>query len=452
LRFPYIPRGDGEEKEMLDAIGVASFEELIAPVPEHLRLSGELDVPGPLAEFEISRGMGELAARNHSSATHLSFLGAGSYEHFVPAAVDTLSFRSEFYTAYTPYQAEVGQGTLTTIFEFQTMMAEITGMDLANASLYDGATALVEAVLLAVSVTGRKKVVVAGPLHPHYLQVLRTYARWQDLEIAVDPAPQGVVDRGWLGDELGGQPAAVVVQFPNFHGVVENLEGVLESASQAGAKSIVVFEPHALALYRTPGDLGADLAVGEGMSLGTPPSFGGPSLGLFACRQEFVRHVPGRLIGETVDRNGKRAFVMTLRTREQDIRRERATSNICTNQGLLALRATIYLSLLGQQGFREVAEQCLERAHYAAEQLASVPGYRLAHDAPFFHEFVLECPRPAEGIVSFAAGQGILPGVALGPLTGTADDPRLLVCVSEMHRRADLDRLVEVMKEAARVA
>ena len=450
MRFPSIPRGEGEEEAMLAAIGVASFEELLAPVPEKVRLKNLLDLPAPQSEYEVARAFEALAGRNDAGRGVLSFLGAGSYDHFVPAAVDHLSFRSEFYTAYTPYQAEVGQGTLTTIFEFQSMMAGLTGMDLTNASLYDGATALAEAALLAASVTGRSRIVTAGPLHPHAIEVLRTYCRGQNIEVVTDPAPDGVADRGWVRDVLGGA-AAVVAQSPNFLGVVEDLGDLFAEARGAGAKAIQFFQPHALALYRTPGEMGADLAVGEGISLGTPPSFGGPALGLFTARLEFARHIPGRLVGETVDRNGRRAFVMTLRTREQDIRREKATSNICTNQALLALRATIYLSLLGPRGLREVAEHCLEKAHYLADSLGKVKGFRLPFARPFFREFVLECPRPASEMIARAREAGVLPGVDLGRFPGTqASSHRLLVCASEKHTRADLDRLVRVLEEAAR--
>lgn len=451
-RFPYIPRGDSDEEAMLRVIGAESFEDLIAPVHEHLRLNGPLDLPPPRSEYEVARIMEGWAGKNFHGGAGRVFLGAGSYDHFVPAAVDHLSFRSEFYTAYTPYQAEVAQGTLTTIFEFQTMMSGLTGMDLANASLYDGATALAEAALLAASSTRKTRIVVAGPMHPHYLQVLRTLCGGQNLDVVTDPSPDGIIDRGWLRDALSGA-AAVAVQSPNFYGIVEDLGDIFEEARAQGIRGIQVFEPHALPLYRTPGEMGADLAVGEGLSLGTSPSYGGPALGLFAARQEFVRRIPGRLIGETVDRNGERAFVMTLRTREQDIRRERATSNICTNQGLLALRATIYLSLMGPEGMTEVAEQCLERAHHAAEELSRLDGFEVAFSAPFFHEFVLTCPRSAEEVVRGAMKLGVIPGVPLSrfpDLDIRSKENQLLVCVTEKHLENDLRALVEAVKEGGR--
>jgi glycine dehydrogenase subunit 1 len=437
---------------MLRTIGAARFEDLLEPVPPELRLDRVLDVPGPYSEYAIARELEAMAAKNAHGGNTLSFLGAGSYDHFVPAAVDHLSFRSEFYTAYTPYQAEVGQGTLTTIFEFQTMMTELTGMDLANASLYDGASALAEAGLLAAAVTGRDRIVVAGPLHPHYRRVLATFCDGQGITVLCDPSPEGIMDRGWLRDHLAGA-AAVVVQSPNFFGILEDAAEVFAAAREAGAKAIHVFEPHALPLTLTPADMGADLAVGEGLSLGTPPSYGGPALGLFAARQEFVRRVPGRLIGETVDRDGKRAFVMTLRTREQDIRREKATSNICTNQGLLALRATIYLSLMGPHGLREAAEQCLHKAAYAAAAIRNLDGFRLPYDGPVFHEFVVECPKPADAVVEAARTRGVLPGVSLAPYGdgfGRDLSRHLLVCATEKHTKADLDTLVAVLEEVGR--
>jgi glycine cleavage system P protein (glycine dehydrogenase) subunit 1 len=434
---------------MLETIGVSSFDKLLAPIPSHLRLQRLLNLPEPQSEYQIARDFEALAAKNDVPGRVLSFLGGGSYDHFVPAAVDHLSFRSEFYTAYTPYQAEVGQGTLTTIFEFQSMMTELTGMDLANASMYDGASALAEAALLAASVSGRSKIVIAGPLHPNYAQVLSTYCRGQEIEVVADPAPEGVIDRGWVRDALSGA-AAVIAQSPNFYGIVEDLAGVFADARAAGAKAIHVFVPHALALYKTPGELGADLAVAEGLALGSPPSFGGPALGVFTSRQEYARHIPGRLVGETVDRNGKRAFVMTLRTREQDIRREKATSNICTNQALLALRATIYVALLGPQGLREVAEHCVEKAHYLADRLTGKNGFRLPFRGAYFQEFVLESQRPAWELIARARLRGVLPGIDLSRFSRTAPPNRLLICVSEKHTRADLDHLVLVLEEAAR--
>jgi glycine dehydrogenase subunit 1 len=448
VNHPYIPRGTDEEREMLRVIGVESFEDLLEPVPEHLRLKELLPLPRPWSEIGITRRLSRLAARNAVAPEYRVFLGAGAYDHAVPAAVDHLSFRSEYYTAYTPYQPEVAQGTLTAIFEFQTMMAELTGMDLANASLYDGASALAEAVLLSVNRTRRDRVVLAGTLHPHYRQVLATYLEGQGITLVDDPAPAGTVDRTWLRDALAEPAACVVASSPNFLGQVEDHTDVFAAARENGALGIAVFDPHALALYRTPGEMGADLAVGEGRSLGSPPSYGGPALGLFAASEKFARFVPGRLIGETVDQEGRRAFVMTLQTREQHIRREKATSNICTNQGLYAVRATIYLSLMGPTGLRGVAEQCLERAHYAAEALDALDGFSVDRNAPFFQEFAVTCPVAAAKVVEAGLARKVVPGLDLGRFRKDWAD-RLLVCVNEQHTREDLDDLVATVAAAA---
>ena len=436
---------------MLRTIGVKSFEELLTPMPEAFRLARPLDIPGPESEYEIARWMESLAARNRHGGNTRVFLGAGSYDHIIPAAVDHLSFRSEFYTCYTPYQPEVAQATLAAIFEFQTMMSELTGMDLANASLYDGASAVAEAALLSASVTGRSRIVVAGPMHPNYVQVLETFAHGQNIEVILEPGHTGGLDEAALLPHIDERTAAVIVQTPNFFGGVDDPRTVFAAARAAGAHSICVFEPHALALLATPGELGADIAVGEGLSLGTPPSVGGPALGLFACKQEFVRYLPGRLVGETVDRDGKQAFVLTRQTREQHIRREKATSNICTNQGLLALRATIYMALLGPDGMTEVARQCMERAHYAAERLTALDGFRLHNPGPFFHEFVLECPVPAGELAHRCLADGVIPGLDLGRFPerwGPKQKNLLHVCVTEKNLREDIDALAASMKRA----
>jgi len=445
---PYIPRGREEERRMLAAIGVDSFEDLLRAIPPSLRLPGLLELPGPRSEYEVARHLESLAAVDAGGPGERFFLGGGIYDHWVPAAIDHVASRSEYYTAYTPYQAEVGQATLTAIFEFQSMLAELTKMDLVNASMYDGASALAEAALMAYRVNGRKRILVAGPLHPNYLQVLRTYTRETGIELLVDPAPGGFTDREWVAARLDDSIAALVLQSPNFFGGVEDGEELFAAAGQVGALAIHVFQPHALALYRTPGEMGADIAVAEGQALGSPPSFGGPGLGIFAARRKYARRIPGRLIGETVDRDGKRCFVMTLRTREQDIRRAKATSNICTNQSLLALRATMYLALLGPEGLRETAELCLENAHYARDAVIALDGFSAVHDVPFFREFAVHCPRPAAEIVASARQRGVHPGVDLGRFDSAWND-RLLICCSEKHERRDLDELTAALRAAA---
>jgi len=428
---------------MLDAIGVLRYEELVAAVPEEVRLNRPLAVPGPLSEIEARRQFGEWARSNEADHA-VSFLGGGSYDHYIPAAVNAIASRSEFATAYTPYQPEVAQGSLTAIFEFQSMIVELTGTDVANASLYDGATAAVEGALLARHQTGRAKVVVAGALHPHYLEVLRTYLE-QDVIVVADRGGQCAPED--LRGALGADVAAVIYQHPNFFGLIESPQAIHALAHEAGALAVAVCDPIALALLEPPGASGADIVVGEGQSLGNPPSFGGPVLGFFACRQALVRRMPGRLVAQTVDRHGRRGFVLTLQTREQHIRREKATSNICTNQGLLALRATIYLGLLGKLGLTEVAELCVQKSHHAAVRAAAIPGYRLAYEGPFFREFVLECPVDASEVVRTGRARGILPGVDLGRIR-PAWRRRLLVAVTEQRSAAEIDRWAEALKAA----
>ncbi len=439
----FIGLSRDEERRMLDAIGVQRYEELVASVPEEVRLDRLLAVPGPLAEIDVRRRFGEWARANDADRA-VSFLGGGLYDHYIPAAVNAIAMRSEFATAYTPYQPEVAQGSLTAIFEFQSMIVELTGADVANASLYDGATAAVEGALLARHQTGRAKVVVAGALHPHYLDVLRTYLE-HDVTVVADRG--GRCSPEDLRGALGAEVAAVVYQHPNFFGLLENPQAFHALAHDAGALAVAVCDPIALALLEPPGATGADIVVGEGQSLGNPPSFGGPVLGFFACRQALVRRMPGRLAAQTFDRHGRRGFVLTLQTREQHIRREKATSNICTNQGLLALRATIYLGLLGKLGLTEVAELCVQKSHHAAALAAAIPGYRLVHGGPFFREFVLECPVEAAAVVRAGRVRGILPGVDLGQFS-PAWRRWLLVAVTEQRSAGEIDRWADVLRSA----
>ncbi|MEK7823559.1 MAG: aminomethyl-transferring glycine dehydrogenase subunit GcvPA [Candidatus Eisenbacteria bacterium] len=440
----FIGLSRGEEERMLAAIGVPRFEDLVASVPEEVRLQRTLAVPGPLSEIDARRRFGEWARANDADHA-VSFLGGGVYDHYIPAAVNAIAMRSEFATAYTPYQPEVAQGSLTAMFEFQSMIVELTGAEVANASLYDGATAAVEAALLARHQTGRARVVVAGALHPNYLDVLRTYLERDVTVVADRGGPCAPED---LAGVLGPDVAAVIYQHPNFFGVLESPQAIHALAHEAGALAVAVCDPIALALLEPPGATGADIVVGEGQCLGNPPSFGGPLLGFFACRQGLVRRMPGRIAAQTVDRHGRRGFVLTLQTREQHIRREKATSNICTNQGLLALRATLYLGLLGKLGLTEVAELCVQKSHHAAGLAAALPGYRLAHDGAFFREFVLECPVDAAEVVRAGRRGGVLPGVDLGQFR-----PEwrrwLLVAVTEQRSVAEIERWVEVLKNAA---
>jgi glycine dehydrogenase subunit 1 len=438
----YVGLTPREEQRMLQGIGVARFEDLLSAVPASVRLDRPLDIPGPWSEIELRRAFGAWA-RTNAADRAASFLGGGMYDHYVPSAVGALASRSEFATAYTPYQPEVAQGTLTAIFELQSMIAELTGCAVANASLYDGATAMVEGALLARTHTRRARVVVAGALHPHYLAVLKTYLDPHDVAVVADRGGQCAPEDLKAG--LGGDVACVIFQHPNFFGLLETPHALTALAHEVGALAVAVCDPIALALLDPPGraatqgGAGADIVVGEGQPLGNPPSFGGPALGLFACSQALVRRMPGRLVGETVDRDGRRGFVLTLQTREQHIRREKATSNICTNQGLVALRATIYLGLLGAQGLREVAELCVQKSHHAARLATAIPGYRLVHGDAFFREFVLECPTDAATVIRAGRAHDVLAGVDLGQFR--SEWKRwLLVAVTEQRSVEEIER------------
>jgi glycine dehydrogenase subunit 1 len=433
-----------EERRMLDAIGVERFDELLAAVPAAIRLREPLPIPGPLSEIELRRQMGGWARENAADRA-ISFMGGGVYDHYIPAVVPIIASRSEFATAYTPYQPEVAQGTLTAIFEFQSMICELTGMEVANASLYDGATAAVEAALLARTQTGRSRVVVAGAIHPHWLAVLVTYLGREAITVVPDRGGQCAPED--LQAALGADAACVIYQHPNFFGLLETPTAFHALAHERGALAIACCDPIALALLEPPGATGADIVVGEGQSLGIPPSFGGPFLGFFACRSSLVRRMPGRIVGETVDHQGRRGFVLTLQTREQHIRREKATSNICTNQGLLALRATLYMALMGKAGMREVAELCVQKTHHAARLAAAIPGFRLLHGGAFFREFVLECPGDAGEVTRSALEDGVLAGVDLGRF-----HPEwkrwLLVAVTEQRSAGEIERWAAALRRA----
>lgn len=434
---------------MLDAIGVASLGELFDPIPAELRLGRDLNLPPALTEIELESHLRELAARAAQHARPC-FLGGGSYDHFIPAAVDSIASRSEFYTAYTPYQAEASQGSLQAFFEYQTLICQLTGMDVSNASLYEGGTSVSEAVFMAMRVTGRHgKVVLLGSVHPEYRAVAETYLRQVHCELVCISTPQGTADLQRVKDALDDQTAGLVVQHPNFFGCLEPMRDLVQMAHDRGALLIASFDPLSLGLLARPGDYGADIAVAEGQSLGIPMQYGGPYLGILACREEFVRKMPGRLVGETIDREGRRAYVLNLQAREQHIRREKATSNICTNQGLMALRATAYLSLLGKAGLREASELCCRKAHYAAERLAAVAGLKLLFDRPFFKEFVVRCPAGGAALANRARAAGFDVGPALQPfaipgIQGTAEG--LLVAVTERRTKAEIDRLAEALK------
>jgi glycine dehydrogenase subunit 1 len=477
--MPYLPHTEADRRAMLAAIGAADVDDLIRDVPSELRC-GPLDLPEPLDEEAMLRHLDELAAHNRHTAAMPSFLGGGAYHHHVPAVVSALAARGEFVTSYTPYQPEISQGTLQVIYEFQSLICALTGLDVANASLYDAATACAEAMSMAVNATSeatsrRSTLIVSAGLNPDYLATLRTYAWSQNLTLRVLPlSPAGTSDPATLRDLLEGSPdapvAAVLVQSPTFFGTLEDQRSLADAAHAAGALFITCANPLTLALLAAPGDCGADIAVGDAQPFGNTLSYGGPYVGYIAAREALLRRMPGRIAGASVDSHGNRAYVLTLQTREQHIRREKATSNICSNHALGALMATIYLSYMGKTGLQQVAELCMRRAHYAAERIAALPGYRLPFkDTPFFNEFVVACPRPAVEINAALLEQGILGGVPIPAASIPAADVRsaqpepgsplgggvlplvgaLLFCVTEMNSRADIDRLVAALERIA---
>lgn len=443
----YTSLSDKDKKEMMAFIGITSFKELFDCIPAKLQLKSPLRLPPPLTEQELIRSFEEMAKKN-KYADYLSFLGAGAYNHFIPYGVDYLSSRGEFLTPYTPYQPEVSQGTLQVIFEFQTLICQLTGMDIANASLYDGASGSAEAVLMAYRLKGKSKVIVASSLHPQYREVIKTYVKNMNLKVVeIGYSPTGEIDLKGLKEKIDEETSAIVCQSPNFMGVIENLKEISEIAHSHQALSIaVVAEPISLGLLEAPGKLGADIVTGEGQSFGIPLNFGGPYLGFMACAQEFLRQLPGRIAGQTTDVEGRRGFVLTLSTREQHIRRERATSNICTNQAWCALRTTVYLETVGKEGLREIAWQNIQKANYALEKLSQIKGVKRKFQGSFFNEFVLEFSKELGKIENFLRERKIMGGLNLGEFYPELENCALF-CVTEIHRKEDIDTLAESVKE-----
>ena len=429
----YIPNTVAEQDELLAAIGLRSVDDLFADIPDAFR-NPNLDLPAPMSELEIQRELGDIAGRNRSLSSGPSFLGAGSYHHFIPSIVKALMTRGEFLTAYTPYQPEVSQGTLQVIFEFQTMISGLFGMEVANAGMYDGATSLAEAVLMACRVTRREQVIVSDAVAPAYREVIATYCQAQGITIDVAPVSQasGAVTEATAG---------IVAQYPNFYGGLDDLAGLAATAHADGALLVVSADPLAMGMLRPPGEFGADIVTGEGQPLGIPPSYGGPYLGLFSCQQQYIRQMPSRLVGRTTDTEGRTGYVLTLQTREQHIRRERATSNICTNEALYALASAIYLAAMGRNGLRQVAELCYHKAHYAAQRIDELPGYSVVQNGEFFQEFVASCPvAPAE------ANRRLMERNILGGLDVSDHfDNGMLLCVTEMNTRQEIDALVAAL-------
>jgi glycine dehydrogenase subunit 1 len=447
----YIPHTDVDRKEMMAAIGIQKIDQLFDAVPEEHRFPA-LNLPRPMSEMEVLWELQEIAASNAAAHNHPIFLGAGAYNHYVPSAVNHMLMRGEFYTAYTPYQPEMSQGTLQAIFEYQSMISALTNMEAANASHYDGATSLAEAVTVAVQQgRGRRNRVIFSPnVHPQYRAVARTYHQGTGVKFIGDRSGRASVED--LVDMLDENTALFVVQYPNFMGQIEDFKGLAKKVHEAGALLCMVVDPMALAMFKSPGELGADIVVGEGQSLGIPLSFGGPYLGFFATKTDYVRKIAGRIVGETIDEDGRKAYVMTLRPREQDIRREHATSNICTNQGLMALATSIYLALMGKHGLRRVAELCYQKAHYAAGAIEDLPGFGVQRRLPFFKEFVVNCPKPVKAINQYLFDEyGIIGGYELGRDYVDRSE-QMLIAVTETNTKAEIDLLVKALGEAAKQA
>lgn len=446
MTHPYVPATEADKKAMLEAIGLSSIDDLFNDIPEDFRLKEELNLPKAKSELEVTSYLAKLAAKNKSVTELACFLGAGAYDHYIPSIVDALISRSEFYTAYTPYQPEISQGTLQSIFEFQTLIARLTGMDVANASLYDGGTACAEAAILACANGRKKKILVSKSVNPSSIAILKTYCHGQSIELVEVKTKNGITDLDDLKNKLDDETAGVLVQSPNFFGLIEDVEKATELTHTAKKASMILStDPFSLGLLKTPGEMGVDIVVGEGQSLGLSLSYGGPYLGLLATSEKYMRKIPGRLIGQTVDEDGKRSFVLTLAAREQHIKREKATSNICTNQGLMALAATIYMVTMGKEGMKEAAEQAIKKAHYAFEKLTASGKFKPLFDGPFFMEFALTSDLDPEVINKALLEAGILGGYPLGKAYPEYKNA-ILYAVTEKRTKEEIDKLVEVLE------
>lgn len=445
MKFRYLPMTEQDRTEMLDAIGVNSVAELFSDIPESIRFQGPLQVPEALDEPALVKHMSDLGRKNASLDQYTSFLGAGVYDHYIPSVVNHVISRSEFYTAYTPYQPEISQGELQAIFEFQTMICELTGMDVANSSMYDGPTALAEAASMAFAVTKRKKIVISQTVHPESRQILRTYASGLGLNVIEVPATNGVTEIAHLENELDEETACVIIQSPNFFGCIEPLQEIGERIHNNKGLFVVSSNPLSLGVLKPPGEYGADVVVGDAQPLGIAPSFGGPHCGYFATTRALMRRIPGRIVGQTVDQDGKRGFVLTLQAREQHIRREKATSNICSNQALNALAAAVYMSALGKQGMQQVGHLNIQKAHYARNRLSQVDGVSIVFDQPFFNEFVVRIEAPIDEVNGELLKNGIIGGYNLvrdyPELTG-----HMLLAITELRTKQEIDRLAEVLE------
>lgn len=445
----YLFHTDDDRRSMLESIGAASMQELLdCQVPQDVQMQRPLDLPPSADEMSLQRDMTRLAAKNASASSDICFMGAGAYDHFIPAAVDEIASRGEYYTSYTPYQAEVSQGNLQVMFEYETLVSQLTGLDVSNASLYDGGSAATEAVLMALaSVKKRHKVITSDAVHPQYRDILEAYLENIEAELVVVPSSDNGTSEAII-DAIDEQTACVLIQHPNFFGRLEEVQQISDAAHEKGALMIQSFDPISVGLLKRPGDMGVDIAIAEGQCLGNPLQFGGPYLGIMACRKDLMRRMPGRIAGQTTDRRGNRCWVLTLQTREQHIRREKATSNICSNQTLLALRATVYLSLLGPQGLKETAEHCVVKTNQARERIAASGRFELVHSGPVFKEFLVRDRENAvESLMQHAESQGVLAGVPLAPMEPSRGDC-FLIAVTEKRTEEELDRLMKVLESA----
>ena len=432
----YIPNTDEEQKEMLSEIGFSSFEDLFAQIPDEVRLKRDLDLPEGKSELEVQRMMKSLADKNRIFP--VIFRGAGAYRHFIPAIVRSVISKETLITAYTPYQAEMSQGILQSIYEFQTMISDLTGMDIANASVYDGAAATAEGVAMCQE-KKRKKVLISALVQPEIISTVKTYCHGNGMKVEIIPEKNGITDTNFLKDSIDEATACVVIQNPNYLGIIEPAKEIGELTHEAGAKYIMNVNPTSLGILKTPREYGADIAVGDGQPIGLPLSFGGPYLGFMACVENMTRKIPGRLVGKTTDKKGRTGYVLTLQAREQHIRREKASSNVCSNQALCALAVSVYLSAMGKEGFRNVAIQCMSKAHYMAEKLGEI-GFKLEYDKEFFHEFVTVSDIPSEKVLIKLEENNILGGLPL-------DEKRILWCCTELNSKEDIDEVINILKE-----
>ncbi|MGB3339904.1 MAG: aminomethyl-transferring glycine dehydrogenase subunit GcvPA [bacterium] len=443
----YLPLTPQDEKDILMRLGVSSFSELLDQIiPKDLQYNGKCGLPDAVSEYDVRKVLRQLANQNICSDEYVSFLGAGIYDHYIPAIVDSLLSRSEFYTAYTPYQAEVSQGTLQTIFEYQSVITELVGMDIANASMYDGGSGLAEACHMACTITGRKKVILADLIHPFYQKITHTYTQECGVEIVVCPSKDGIVDLEILEKLLDDSASCFCIQHPNFYGLLENVSDIERIVHKHGALFVSVVDPISLGIIAPPGEYNADIAVGEGQALGIPQGFGGPLLGIFAARQKYVRSIPGRIVGETTDVDGKRGYVLTLQTREQHIRREKATSNICTNEALCALSALIYLCSLGKQGIIDVGNLCVSKSHYLHKRIMELKGIKPLYKQEFFKEFLVSTEKPTHQVLDALLQYRIFGGVPLSIFDKKLKN-QLLISVTEQRSKAEIDMFVDCLSK-----